>query len=131
MNLTIKQPNAKHLQQVSVRAIICSMLLVLPSCGIPYLRMADPGPGLPANFNGANNLPTAAAPEGAPPDSSAQLTIEEFYNDSTLLRLMDQALVSNRDLKMLNEEVQAARNEIIARQGAYLPFVFLRQRGAG
>ena len=45
-----------------------------------------------------------------------------------LTRLIDQALVGNRELKILNEDVQIASNEILARPGAYLPFVTL---GAG
>ena len=40
-----------------------------------------------------------------------------------LIGLIDQALVGNRELKILDEEVQIASNEILARQGAYLPFV--------
>ena len=38
----------------------------------PTLRQAEPGPGLPASFNGA-----------ASPENSAQLGIEEFFNDPT------------------------------------------------
>ena len=37
--------------------------------------------------------------------------------------LIDQALAGNRELKILNEDVQIASNEILARPGAYLPFV--------
>jgi NodT family efflux transporter outer membrane factor (OMF) lipoprotein len=91
------------------------MLLVLPSCAIPCLRQADPGPPLPATFNGV-----------ASPDNSAQLGIEEFFNDTILTRLIDQALATNRELLILNEEVQIARNEFLARTGAYLPFASFR-----
>ena len=42
--------------------------------------------------------------------------------------MIDQALFGNRELKILDEAVQIARNEILARQGAYLPFVTV---GAG
>ena len=53
------------------------------------------------------------------------LGIDEFYTDPLLLCLIHQALspAGNRELKILNEEVQIARNEILARSGAYLPFV--------
>jgi NodT family efflux transporter outer membrane factor (OMF) lipoprotein len=88
------------------------MLLVLPSCAIPHLRQAAPGPDLPASFNGATS-----------PDNSSQLGIEEFFHDPMLTRLIDQALAGNRELKILDEEVQIARNDTLARQGAYLPFV--------
>ena len=39
--------------------------------------------------------------------------------------LIHQALVGNRELKILDEDIQIASNEILARQGAYLPFVTL------
>jgi NodT family efflux transporter outer membrane factor (OMF) lipoprotein len=117
MNLSERLPNAKQKKHVIARAIVCGMLLVLPSCQIPGLRQAQPGPDLPAAFNGATSS-----------DNSAQLGIEEFYNDPLLTRLIHQALVSNRELLILDEEAQIARNEVLARQGAYLPFVSI---GAG
>jgi NodT family efflux transporter outer membrane factor (OMF) lipoprotein len=92
------------------------MLLVLPACAIPHLRPAQPGPALPAGF-------PAGFPGATSPENSAQLGIKEFFNDPILTHLIDQALASNRELKILNEEVQIARNEILARQGTYLPFV--------
>jgi NodT family efflux transporter outer membrane factor (OMF) lipoprotein len=113
MNLSVRFSNIKHVKQVLARAIACSVLLVLSSCAlIPKLRQAEPGPGLPAGFNGATSR-----------ENSAQLGIEAFFNDPTLTRLIDQALVDNRELRILNEEVQIASNEILARQWAYLPFV--------
>jgi NodT family efflux transporter outer membrane factor (OMF) lipoprotein len=45
-----------------------------------------------------------------------------------LIRLIHQALHGNRELKILNQEVQIAANEIVARSGAYLPFLSI---GAG
>lgn len=59
-------------------------------------------------------------------ESSAQLGINEFYNDPILTGLIDQALVSNQELRILNEEVEIASNEILARRGAYWPFVNFR-----
>jgi NodT family efflux transporter outer membrane factor (OMF) lipoprotein len=55
--------------------------------------------------------------------NSAKLGIEEFYNDPLLTGLIQQALVSNRELKVLEQEVQIAQNDTLARSGAYLPFV--------
>jgi NodT family efflux transporter outer membrane factor (OMF) lipoprotein len=89
------------------------MLLVLPAC-IPILRRPVPAPELPESFKGETS-----------PDNSAQVGVDEFYNDPILLCLLNQAIspVGNRELKILNEEVQVARNEILARSGQYLPFV--------
>jgi len=105
------------------------MLLVLPSCGIPPLRQAERGPALPEEFHGATNSGAANPENGAASsENSSQLSIEEFYNDPLLTSLIDQALIGNRELKILEEEVQLARNEVLARQGAYLPFLTI---GAG
>jgi NodT family efflux transporter outer membrane factor (OMF) lipoprotein len=98
---------------VLARAVACCIvLLVLPACGIPPLRPAERAPAVPASFNGVTS-----------PIDSGQLAIDEFYHDPNLLSLIDQALANNRELKILNEEVQIASNEILARSGAYLPFV--------
>jgi NodT family efflux transporter outer membrane factor (OMF) lipoprotein len=95
-------------------AIACgALLLVLPSCGIPPLRNPAPGPGVPGSFNGA-----------ASPDNSAQVRIEDFFRDPLLTSLIEQALVGNQELRILGETVQIASNEIMARQGAYLPFIY-------
>ena len=120
MNLSLGFSNAKHMKHVIARAIACSiMLLVLPSCGIPPLRHPEPGPGLPADFNGATSS-----------ENSSQLGIEEFYNDRMLTCLIEKALFDNRELKVLNEEVAIAGNEVLARSGAYLPFISVAA-GAG
>jgi outer membrane protein, multidrug efflux system len=118
MNLSLRFSNAKQMKHVIARVIACGiMLLVLPSCGIPPLRHWEPGPGLPTDFNGKTS-----------PENSAQLGIEEFYNDRMLTGLIEKALFDNRELKNLNEEVRMAGNEVLARSGAYLPFVTV---GAG
>jgi multidrug efflux system outer membrane protein len=116
MKLSVRFPKPKHARHALARAIACSMLLVLPSCGIPPLRPAKPGPDLPpsfpAGFPGANGT-----------ENSSLLGIDEFFDDPLLTRLIERALAGNQELRILNEEVQIARNEILARQGAYLPFV--------
>jgi NodT family efflux transporter outer membrane factor (OMF) lipoprotein len=70
---------------------------------------------LPPNYNGATS-----------PDNSAQLRVDEFYNDPVLARLVCQALTTNRELKILEEDIQIARAEILARRGAFLPLVGFR-----
>ena len=112
MNLSVRFSNAKHKKQAITIAIACGMLLVLPSC-IPILRRPEPGPVPPAGFFGATSS-----------ENSAQVGIEEFYNDPLLICLIHQALApaGNRELKVLEEEIQIARNEILSRSGAYLPF---------
>ncbi|MDR3636081.1 MAG: TolC family protein [Isosphaeraceae bacterium] len=113
MNFSARFSSEKRMQHVIARAIICSiMLLVLPSCGIPHLRRPEPAPCLPPTFNGTTSS-----------ENSAQLGIDEFYNDPMLTGLIHQALAGNRELRILNEDVQIASNEILSRSGAYLPFL--------
>ena len=87
------------------------MLLVLPSCGIPDLRRADPGAPLPVDS------------ESASQENSSQVPIEEFYKDPLLTSLIHQSLVGNQELKILTEDVRIAANMVLARSGAYLPFL--------
>lgn len=101
---------ARYVHAVFVRALLAGLLLLLPACAIPPLRSPEPGPALPETYNGKANL-----------DNSAQLGINEFFNDPVLLCLIDQGLIGNRELKILDEEVQIAENEIIARQGRIFP----------
>jgi multidrug efflux system outer membrane protein len=119
MNLAVRFSSAKRAKRVIARAIACGVLLVLPACQIPKLRQAEMGVALPASFNGVTS-----------PDNSAELRVDEFYNDPILLQLVCQALATNRELKILEQEVQIARNEILSRQGAFLPLAALRA-GAG
>jgi NodT family efflux transporter outer membrane factor (OMF) lipoprotein len=94
------------------------LLLFLPSCGIPNLRQPVPGPLLPASY-------TAGFPGANTSENSSQVGIEEFFNDPLLTRLICQALAGNQELKILYEDVQIARNEVLGRSGAYLPAVGL------
>ena len=116
---SVRFASAQHRKRVIARAITCGLLLVLPSCHIPNLRQAEIGLGLPASFNGTTSS-----------ENSAQLRVDEFYNDPVLTGLVCQALATNQELKILEEEVQVARAEIRSRRGAFLPLVGLRA-GAG
>ena len=108
MNFSTGLSNIKQEKQAIVRAIACGMLLVLSSCA--QLRQAKPGPDLPADFNGATS-----------PENSAQLWIEQFFNDPVLTCLIDQALAGNRELKILDEEVQIARTRFWRGKGRTFP----------
>jgi NodT family efflux transporter outer membrane factor (OMF) lipoprotein len=106
--------NAQQTKRAIATAVVCSVLLVLPSC-IPHLRKPALAPPIPEDFNGFN---AARSPE-----NSAQVGIEEFFGDPTLIGLIDRAVVGNQELRILNENIQIASNEVLARRGAYLPFV--------
>ncbi|QEH31764.1 Cation efflux system protein CusC precursor [Aquisphaera giovannonii] len=106
--------NARPRKRAILIAVTCGFLFILPSCAIPRLRNPKPGPQLPADFNGA-----------ASPDNSSAIKVEDFFQDPRLTGLMHQAVLGNQELRILNEDVQIASNEILARQGQYLPFVWM------
>ncbi|SFH55764.1 TolC family protein [Planctomicrobium piriforme] len=95
-------------------AIACGVLLVLESCGIPKLRGPEPARELPVNFKGETEVSM---------ETSAQLGIEEFFNDQKLTFLIYHGLSGNQELKILGEQIQIANNEVLRRRGSYLPFV--------
>jgi multidrug efflux system outer membrane protein len=104
---------------VIVQAVVCATLVVILSgCRIPGLQRADAPPPMPHDFAGA-----------ATPESSAQVGIVEFFDDDVLTHLLVHGLAQNQELKIRNQEIQIARNEIMARRGAYLPFVDVGARG--
>ena len=120
MNRAVRLSNTRLAKHVIARAIACStLLLILPSCGIPKLRQAMPGPLLPASYTADfNGLPSL--------ENSSQVPIEDFFNDPKLTSLICQALAGgNQELRILYEDVQIAQNEVLGRSGAYLPFVRL------
>ena len=125
MNRLVRCSDTTHRQRALAIAIACSLLLVLPSC-IPLLRRPAAGPNLPENFDlhqadSKSDLPEVYEAPSA--ESSACVKFEEFFTDPMLLNLIHQALVNNQELRIRNEDVLIASYEIMARQGAYLPFV--------
>jgi len=92
--------------------LACWMSLGLCGCRIPELCCPDPGPELPAAYGSVTT-----------PENSADVGIIEFFNDPVLTRLIVQGLVNNLELKIRNQEIWIASNEVQAARGAYLPFI--------
>lgn len=108
--------SAARRKQVIARAMACGLLLILSSsCRfIPALPKARPPRPLPKSFNGKTS-----------PNTSAQLTVEEFYQDPVLIGMVAQSLAGNQKLRMLEQEVRAASAVILGRRGVYLPIATL------
>lgn len=102
-------------------------LLVPTGCQIPDLRSAQSGSPLPEAFPNA----TREVADGATgKELTAKLPLEQYYKDPKLTQLIHDAVGSNLELRSIDEEIQIASNEVLARRGAYLPFVGVRA-GAG
>jgi multidrug efflux system outer membrane protein len=56
--------------------------------------------------------------------NSAKVQWKSFYKDPYLVALIDSALSHNQELNILIEEINISNNEVKARRGAYLPFLF-------
>lgn len=97
---------------VIAQVMVCCMLLSLSGCQIPDLFGAEEGAALPEDFSGRASV-----------DSAGEVGINEFFDDSTLTNLIGMGLASNQELKIRNQEIQIASNEVLSRRGAYLPFV--------
>jgi multidrug efflux system outer membrane protein len=89
--------------------IVLSTLFLLEACA-PTLPMIK-----------KDHLPL---PESFP-DSKGKMEAEtvwnKFFNDQELNSLIDMALKNNQELHILEQEIFIANNEIMARQGEYLP----------
>jgi NodT family efflux transporter outer membrane factor (OMF) lipoprotein len=55
--------------------------------------------------------------------NSANLKWNDFFTDSYLIALIDSALSNNQELNIMMQEINISKNEVMARKGAYLPFV--------
>jgi len=111
-------PKAVWKPQTVAKVVACSSLLFLAGCNIPKLCRAEKGPALPKTFVGQTTA-----------QSSAAIGIDDFFTDPALTCLIAEGLTSNQELKIRNQEVRIANAEILARRGAYLPFVSLRAEG--
>jgi NodT family efflux transporter outer membrane factor (OMF) lipoprotein len=94
--------------------LVCTLLSLFSGCGIPQLRMGEPGPPLPSSFNGNVSA-----------ENSACLMSTQFFDDPNLRVLIDQALAGNQQLKILAQDIAIANNEVMRRRGSYLPFLTL------
>lgn len=103
---------------LTLRLLACAMMLGLVGCRIPDLCCPEPGPELPADFSGVTT-----------PDNMALVGIQEFFTDDNLAELLTLRLAQNQELKIRNQEIWIANNEILSRRGAYLPFLSLGARG--
>ena len=100
------------------RFVVCFLLLGTVGCNIPELCCPQAGPALPPDYNGVTT-----------PDNMAIVGIQEFFTDDGLADLLTLRLAQNQELKIRNQEIWIASNEIMARRGAYLPFLSLGARG--
>ena len=95
-----------------------TLALAMAACKLPELVQRNVSRAVPATYNSSS----------ADTTSSARVRWKEFFTDPNLAALIDTALVHNQELSITQQEIQIARNEILARKGDYLPTVSLGAR---
>lgn len=95
-----------------------------PLCLCSLLALEACAPSLPAFKKKALKLP-AKFPKSEYSNkntpSLADVDWQNFFHDSDLNSLVEVALKNNQELSILEQEINIANNEIMARQGEYLP----------
>jgi NodT family efflux transporter outer membrane factor (OMF) lipoprotein len=114
MKTFARSSSTKLLKCAVATALICSVLPALSGCGIPKLCKPEPGPCLPPEYNGVVSG-----------ENTSLVSTYEFFNDPNLIGLIDQALMGNQELRILNQDIAIANNEVMKRRGSYLPFITL------
>lgn len=103
---------ARHAAQVLV---VGFGLTAFVGCKLPALQGPEPAAALPGDFGGTSTT-----------DSSARMPADQFFTDPLLVKLLNEAVANNLDLKILSQDVNIASYELLARRGAILPRVSAR-----
>lgn len=88
--------------------------LFLGSCTVPRLVQKTENKNVPASYYDSQDS-----------TNSAKITWRQYFTDPYLISLIDTALYNNQELNITLQEIQVANNEVLARAGAYRPFVSL------
>lgn len=91
---------------------VALLLAAALSACVPALKVREARTALPATYAG-------------PADSTdaADLPWRQFHADPALRALIDSALANNQELNIMAQEIEAAKAEVRARKGEYLPGV--------
>ena len=100
----------------TIRLVVIGCLaLMAQGCSIPQLFIKKADTALPASY--------ANTPQNADTSNAANTNWKEFFEDSNLAGLIDIAIVNNKEVNILAQRINMAKNQIQARKGEYLPFV--------
>lgn len=103
------------MQRIIKYIIAAGILLSINSCKTPQITGKTENRELPANFGGTK-----------PVEAAEQVNWDAYFQDPYLTALIDTALKNNQELNIMKQEIEIAKNEVMARKGEYLPFVGYR-----
>lgn len=101
--------------RLALRNLVISLLVFLSACVPSLPRREHTDLALPQEYPLNDNSAEA--------QQLADKVWSEFFRDPRLVALIDTAVRNNQELAMLEQEINVANNEIMARHGEYLPKV--------
>ena len=119
MNRLLTSTHASFKSLILSASIVASLVLIIPGCRIPQLQQPEPAHETPDRYNGPASMESTTQLD----ENSACVSIDEFFDNPVIVSLIDEALINNQELRILNQDIQIAQNEVLKRRGAYLPFL--------
>ena len=93
---------------------ITLVTLSFSACTVPRLVQKTENRSVPASFYAIQDS-----------TNTGKTSWRQYFTDPYLTALIDSALYTNQDLNITLQDIQVANNEVLARSGAYKPFVSL------
>ena len=94
-----------------------SILLIILSGCTPQIKLSNIDKNIPDKYQ-------SEVKDASKTDTNvASLSWKEYFSDPNLIELVDIALTNNQELNLFLEEMRISKNQIGAKQGAYLPSV--------
>ncbi len=102
---------------IKLKKIICFQLILMTvgSCApsLPHLKKTEDDIKAPDSFK---------HPDGKADKKKTSITPwQNFFHDPHLVTLIEEALKNNQELKVIEQEIKIADNEVMAREGEYIP----------
>lgn len=91
--------------------VVLSTLFLLQACAPTLPNLKRNHAQMPSQYSGVEKNAGAAE----------ETLYKDFFQDKELVALIDVALKNNQELHILEQEINISNNEIMARQGEYLP----------
>lgn len=105
-------------KQIYKYAGLTCVLLSFEACKLPAVVQRDASKNVPEAYAATNQTKDTI--------NSGKVKWKDYFTDSNLKALIDEALKNNQELNITLQEIQIAQNEVRARKGEYLPFVGLK-----
>jgi len=103
-----------------IATIVMGCLILMIQACAPTATLKKPETSLPETYNVGLQQDKPATQDQT---NTADVNWKSFFNDPDLLYLIETALANNKEIKITQQRVNVAENEIQERKGEYLPFV--------